>query len=91
MSSFGSTTSYCTDEASSCIGSFVIASEDLHEIPQRPLNDQELPREECNKGLNNWIVRFKLKEDGKSFEVFNLTAESILIKNDYIGFMLEYD
>lgn len=31
-----------------------------------------------------------MKEDGEGFEVFNTTTESILIKNDYIVYMLEY-
>ena len=39
LSSYGITTSYCTDEASSSIGSFVIASKDLNEIPERSIND----------------------------------------------------
>ena len=31
-----------------------------------------------------------MKKDGKGFEVFNTTTESILIKNDIISYMLEY-
>ena len=61
LSNYGSTTSFCTDEASSCIGSFVIDSEDLDGIPYRSINDQELPRDDDNEGLNNWITRFKIK------------------------------
>ena len=91
LNNFGSTTSYCTDEASSCIGSFVIASEDLDTVPYRSINDLELPIEECNLGKNSWNIRFKMKEDGKSFEVSNTTTESILIKNYWVVYMLEYE
>ena len=90
LSNYGCTTSFCTKEASSCIGAFEVASEDLDQFPDRSINDSELLREDENDDFNLWIVRFKLTKDGKSFEGFNMATESILIKHDYIGFMIEY-